>query len=93
MIKSWKSQAAKAVFEGKVPKGFPADLAGATRRRLGYLHAAVKLDDLRAPSGNRLHALSNDRKGQYAISVNDQFRICFVWTDDGPTDVEFTDYH
>lgn len=84
---------AREVFEGRVPKGFPADLAKATRRRLGYLHAAARLEDLRSPPGNRLHPLSGDRGGQYSISVNDQFRICFVWTDEGPAEVEFVDYH
>lgn len=93
MITSWKSPAAREVFEGRVPKGFPADLAKATRRRLGYLHAAARLEDLRSPPGNRLHALSGDRGGRHSISVNDQFRICFVWTDEGPAEVEFVDYH
>ena len=93
MIMSWKSPAAREVFEGHAPKGFPADLAKAMRRRLGYLHAAARLEDLRSPPGNRLHALTGDRAGQHSISVNDQFRICFVWTDEGPADVEFVDYH
>ena len=92
MIVGWNSPAAREVFEGRVPKGFPADLAKATRR-LGYLHAAARLEDLRSPPGNRLHALTGDREGQHSISVNDQFRICFVWTDEGPAEVEFVDYH
>jgi len=57
------------------------------------LHAASRLDDLRAPPGNRLEALSGSRRGQHSIRVNDQFRICFVWTDAGPADVEIVDYH
>lgn len=93
MIRSWRSPAAREVFEGRTPKGFPADLAKATRRRLGYLHAAARLEDLRSPPGNRLHALAGDREGQYSISVNDQFRICFIWTDEGAAEVEFVDYH
>ena len=93
MITSWKSPAAQEVFEGRVPKGFPADLAKATRRRLGYLHAAARLEDLRSPPGNRLPPLSGDRGGQYSISVNYPFRICFVWTDEGLAEVEFVDYH
>ena len=93
MIVGWNSPAAREVFEGRVPKGFPADLAKATRRRLGYLHAAARLEDLRSPPGNRLHALTGDREGQHSISVNDQFRICFVWTDEGPAEVEFVDDH
>lgn len=93
MIQNWKSKEASDVFEGRIPKGFPADLAKATRRRLQQLDAAVGIDDLRTPPGNRLLALSADRKGQWSISVNDQFRICFVWTMKGPADVEFVDYH
>ncbi|HEX6859192.1 MAG TPA: type II toxin-antitoxin system RelE/ParE family toxin [Caulobacteraceae bacterium] len=93
MIQSWKSDDARQVFEGSTPKGFPADLAKATRRRLAQLHSAVRVEDLRTPPGNRLHKLSDDREGQWSISVNDQFRICFVWGPDGPEQVEFVDYH
>jgi proteic killer suppression protein len=57
------------------------------------MNAAEVLDDLRSPPGNRLHALSGDRAGQWSVSVNDQFCICFVWTKDGPDDVECVDYH
>jgi proteic killer suppression protein len=82
------------VFEGRHPgKGFPADLVKAARRRLAALDAAKTLDDLRALRGNRLHELAGDRSGQHSISVNDQFRICFVWREDGAHDVEFVDYH
>jgi proteic killer suppression protein len=63
------------------------------RRKLGYLDAAVDLRDLQLPPGNRLEALSADRRGQHSIRVNDQFRICFKWTPEGATDVEITDYH
>ena len=64
-----------------------------TRRKLRYLHSAKTLDDLRAPPGNRLEPLKGDRVGQYSIRVNDQFRICFLWTPDGLEAAEFTDYH
>lgn len=93
MIQSWRSKDAKAVFEGRTPKGFPADLVKPARRRLAQLDAASTVDDLRTPPGNRLHALSDDRAGQWSISVNDQFRICFAWSDRGPEQVEFVDYH
>jgi proteic killer suppression protein len=93
MIQSWKSPEAREVFEGRAPRGFPADLVRATRRRLGYLHAALRLEDLKAPPGNRLHPLTGDRLGQHSISVNDKFRICFIWTPEGPAEVEFVDYH
>jgi toxin HigB-1 len=72
---------------------FPSDLVKVARRKLGYLNAAIDLRDLRLPQGNRLEALTKDRAGQHSIRVNDQFRICFRWTSEGPTDVEVTDYH
>lgn len=62
-------------------------------RKLKYLMAARALDDLRIPPGNRLEALKGDRKGQYSIRINDQWRICFEWIDDGAENVEIVDYH
>ena len=93
VIRSFKDAATEAAFHGEAGKGFPADLVKVTRRKLRYLHSAKTLDDLRAPPGNRLETLKGDRAGQNSIRVNDQFRICFVWTPDGPEEVEFTDYH
>jgi proteic killer suppression protein len=92
MIQSWRSREAKEVFEGRTPKGFPADFAKATRRRLQRLDAALTVEDLREPPGHRLHRLTGDRDGQWSISVDDQFRICFVWGERGPDQVEFVDY-
>jgi proteic killer suppression protein len=63
------------------------------RRKLDQLHAAGELRDMAVPPGNRLEALKNDRRGQHSIRVNDQFRVCFVWTPQGPNDVEIVDYH
>jgi proteic killer suppression protein len=93
MIKSFRNGLTKAAFEGEALKGFPADLLKVARRKLNYLDAATSLHDLRSPPGNRLEGLKGDRAGQYSIRVNDQFRICFVWTPEGATEVEFTDYH
>lgn len=93
MIQGWKTNEAREVFEGRTPKRFPSDLVKALRRRLAQLHAANTIDDLRSPPGNRLHALTADRKGQWSISVNDQFRICLIWTEHGPDEVEFIDDH
>jgi proteic killer suppression protein len=62
-------------------------------RKLAMLDAAHTLEFLRSPPGNRLEALRVDRKGQHSIRINDQFSICFRWTDNGPTDVEIVDYH
>lgn len=93
MIRSFKDRTTEAVYQGESPKGFPADLVKTARRKLGYLDAAVDLNDLRSPPGNRLEALRRDRDGQHSIRVNDQFRVCFTWTEEGPIDVEITDYH
>jgi proteic killer suppression protein len=62
-------------------------------RKLAMLDAAASIEFLRSPPGNRLEALKGDRKGQYGIRVNDQFRPCFRWTDESPADVEIVDYH
>ncbi len=93
MIVSFRCGKTALVFEGKSPKGFPTDIANVARRKLRQLHAATKLDDLRAPPGNRLEALSGNRAGQHSIRVNDQWRICFVWRDGNAHEVEMVDYH
>jgi len=62
-------------------------------RKLDQLDSVVNLQELRVPSGNRLEPLSGDRMGQFSIRINDQYRICFSWSDDGPSDVEIVDYH
>jgi len=93
MIRSFKDRPTADAFDGKAGKGFPAGILKIVRRKLEMVNAAAGLDDLRSPPGNRLETLMGDRKGQHSIRVNDQYRICFIWTDDGPTDVELTDYH
>ena len=90
MIRSFRDKTTEAVFNGESPKGFPTDLVKVARRKLRYLNAAVDLGDLKSPPGNRLEALAGDRKGQHSIRINDQFRVCFVWTAEGPAAV---DYH
>ena len=69
------------------------NIAAVARRKLRQLEIAERLDDLRVPPGNRLEALKGDRGGQHSIRVNDQFRVCFRWTDAGVEDVEIVDYH
>jgi toxin HigB-1 len=93
VIKSFKNRLTEEAFNGRAIKGFPADLLKIARRKLQYLNAAVSLNDFCAPPANRLEALRGDRIGQHSIRVNDQFRICFVWTEEGPENVEFVDYH
>jgi toxin HigB-1 len=62
-------------------------------RKLAMLNRAGKLEDLKVPSGNRLEALKGKRSGQYSVRINDQFRVCFIWTAEGPMNVEIVDYH
>ncbi len=93
-IQSFADPRLEALFARRpAGKGFPADLVRAVQRKLAMLDAAVRLEDLKVPPGNALHALGADRTGQHAIRVNDQFRICFVWTPAGPDRVAFVDYH
>ena len=93
-IQSFKDDRARAIHIGKHPgKGFPSDLIRVAKRKLAMLDNAFALSDLRFPPGNRLEALSGDRQGQQSIRVNDQFRLVFVWTQTGPAEVEFVDYH
>jgi toxin HigB-1 len=93
MILSFGDKRTELIFQGACPKGFPPDLVQVARRKLAMLAAAVVLADLRVPPGNRLEALAGDRKGQHSIRVNDQFRICFRWTEAGIVDVTIVDYH
>ncbi|OEI83519.1 type II toxin-antitoxin system RelE/ParE family toxin [Brucella sp. 6810] len=93
MIRSYKNSVTETVAWGKAPKGFPSDLVRVSVRKLTMLDNAVTLDDLRSPPGNRLEALKGDRQGQHSIRINDQWRICFVWTDAGAEQVEIVDYH
>jgi proteic killer suppression protein len=74
-------------------KASPADIVSVARRKLIMLDQAADLNDLRALPGNRLKALERDRRGQYSMRINDQFRVCFLWTTEGPAEVEVTDYH
>jgi proteic killer suppression protein len=70
-----------------------ADMQRAAQKELRQLNAANNINDLRIPPGNRLEKLAGNRAGQHSIRINDEYRICFVWTKQGPADVEITDYH
>lgn len=92
MIQSFKCKHTQAMFAGESPRRFRA-IQRVAERKLAQLDAAQTLDFLRSPPGNRLEALQGGRVGQYSIRINDQWRVCFVWTDNGPADVEIVDYH
>ena len=93
MILSFRSKETEAIWRGETSRRLPTEIQQTARRKLRMLNNAKSLMDLRVPPANRLEALKRDRKGQYAIRINDQWRICFVWTDAGPADVEIVDYH
>ena len=92
MIQSFRCKQTQSLFEGGDPSRFRSFKDSAIRK-LTQLEAAQTLDFLRSPPGNKLEALKGNRKGQYSIRINSQFRLCFIWTNNGPTDVEIVDYH
>jgi len=93
VIVSFKNKETEKIWNGIYSRRFPPDIQRPTKRKLLMIHAAISLTDLQVPPGNRLHALSGDRKGQHSISINDQWRICFEWKDGNAYNVEITDYH
>lgn len=94
MIKSFRDKNTEEFWNTGKSKGMPpANLRRTAEKKLSQLHAATKLEDLRIPPGNRLEKLERDRAGQHSISINKQFRICFVWIDGDAHDVEIVDYH
>lgn len=92
MIRSFACADTCALFNSRVVARF-SSIERVARRKLLQLHAAEALKSLRIPPGNQLEALKGDRKGQYSIRINDQWRVCFKWGPDGPHDVEIVDYH
>lgn len=92
MIRSFASRETEALFNRERSRRF-GSIERQARRKLLMLDAAEVLEDLRRPPGNRLEALHGDRAGQHSIRINDQWRLCFVWTKAGPQDVEIVDYH
>lgn len=97
MIHSFRNKPTEDIFNGVASKGArkacPQTLWQVAARKLDLLDSVVSLDELKVPPGNRLEALTGDRKGEYSIRINQQYRICFEWGDSGPVNVEVTDYH
>lgn len=93
MIRDFSCDETERIWEGQSSRRFPADIQNTARRKLRYIHFAKDITDLRSPPGNRLEALHGNRKGQYSIRINDQWRICFGWQRGDAHDVEIVDYH
>ena len=93
MIKTFADKHTQQLYLTGKSRRLPADVIGRAVRRLEYIDLATCLDDLKVPPSNRLHALKGDRSGLHAISVNAQWRICFLWENGDAFDVEITDYH
>jgi proteic killer suppression protein len=97
MISSFKNQATEDIFNGLKTKDArkicPASLWRVVARKLDQLDSVQSLDELKIPPGNRFEALAGDRKGEYSIRINEQYRICFKWQENGPCEVEIVDYH
>jgi proteic killer suppression protein len=92
MIVSFKDADTMELFTERKSRRW-ASIAKVARRKLDQLEAAISLDDMRIPPANRLEALKVDRKGQHSVRINDQYRVCFVWKQDGAHDAEIVDYH
>jgi proteic killer suppression protein len=93
MIVSFRGNETARIWEGRRSRRLPADIQMPALMKLRLLNRAGRLDDLRIPPGNRLEALHGNRAGQHSIRINQQWRICFRWTEGGPADVEIIDYH
>ena len=93
MIKSFADKRTAAVFSGYAVRGLPAQIQRRARAKLLAIDAAGRLDDLWAPPGNRLEALRGERRGHYSIRINEQWRLCFAWSDGEAWEVEIVDYH
>lgn len=92
MIRSFKCEYTEALSKGRRIRQF-VNIAVVARRKLRQIEIAGRLDDLRVPPGNHLEALKGERSGQYSIRINDQWRVCFRWTEVGAENVEIVDYH
>ena len=93
MIRSFADTEAELIWSGRRSRKLPPDIQAVALRKLRLLNQAKVLQDLRVPPGNRLEALRGDRLGQYSIRINDQWRICFTWSEGAASNVQIVDYH
>ena len=93
VIQTFFCKETEKLFHGHTARKFPAAIRRRARTKLLILHAATSLDDLKSPPGNRLESLYGDRVGQHSIRINQQYRLCFRWSEQGVDQVEITDYH
>jgi toxin HigB-1 len=93
MIVGFEDAEAEKIWNGLRSRKLPSDIQAGALRKLRLINAAKRVDDLRVPPGNRLEALKGDRAGQWSIRIDDQWRICFRWTEGGADNVEIVDYH
>lgn len=97
MVINFADRGTEDIFDGNNTKDgrkkYPRQIWNVAQRKLDQLDSATELNDLAIPLGNRLEALSGNREGRHSIRINDQYRICFIWTKSGPMEVEITDYH
>jgi len=93
MIKSFHSKETEKIWRGEISTKLPPDIQRKARMRLRMINNSISLDDLRIPPSNKLEFLKGNRKGQYSIRINDQWRICFEWTEGNAYNVEIVDYH
>ncbi len=93
MIRSFKDKETEKIYNREYSRRFPNDIQRIAMKKLWMLDAAPDLSSLRVPPGNRLETLKGDRIGRYSIRINDQWRICFKWSDNNAYDVEILDYH
>ncbi|PJZ30339.1 type II toxin-antitoxin system RelE/ParE family toxin [Leptospira kmetyi] len=93
MIQSFKDKDTAKIWEGLFVKSIPNQISEIALRKLRMIHNSLSVENLKSPPGNKLEILSGNRKGQYSIRINDQWRVCFRWNEKGAHDVEITDYH
>jgi proteic killer suppression protein len=93
MIISFCDKESKKIWNSEFSKKYPIDIQKKAKMKMELLNSIIELDELKIPPSNRLHSLQGDRKGQFSISINDQYRVCFIWKEGNVHNVEIVDYH